>query len=78
MNVIAPGLIETPMSRRAQGDPVLMAHVARMQPLSPAGQPSSVPLGRPEDVAAAVSYLAGPASYTSGINLMVDGGWMAY
>jgi NAD(P)-dependent dehydrogenase (short-subunit alcohol dehydrogenase family) len=35
-------------------------------------------LGRPEDVAAAVSYLAGPASYTSGINLMVDGGWMAY
>ena len=35
-------------------------------------------LGRSEDVAAAVSYLAGPASYTSGINLMVDGGWMAY
>ena len=31
-----------------------------------------------EDVAAAVSYLAGAASYTSGINLMVDGGWMAY
>jgi NAD(P)-dependent dehydrogenase (short-subunit alcohol dehydrogenase family) len=35
-------------------------------------------LGRPEDVASAVSYLAGPASYTSGVNLMVDGGWMAY
>jgi glucose 1-dehydrogenase len=35
-------------------------------------------LGRPEDVASAVAYLAGPASYTSGINLMVDGGWTAY
>jgi NAD(P)-dependent dehydrogenase (short-subunit alcohol dehydrogenase family) len=35
-------------------------------------------LGRPEDVAAAVSYLAGDASYTSGANLMVDGGWTAY
>ena len=35
-------------------------------------------LGRSEDVAAAVAYLAGEASYTSGINLMVDGGWMAY
>jgi NAD(P)-dependent dehydrogenase (short-subunit alcohol dehydrogenase family) len=35
-------------------------------------------LGRAEDVAAAVAYLASEASYTSGANLMVDGGWMAY
>jgi glucose 1-dehydrogenase len=35
-------------------------------------------LGRAEDVAAAVAYLATEASYTSGANLMVDGGWTAY
>jgi NAD(P)-dependent dehydrogenase (short-subunit alcohol dehydrogenase family) len=35
-------------------------------------------LGRPEDVAAAVSFLANEAGYVSGSNLMVDGGWSAY
>jgi glucose 1-dehydrogenase len=35
-------------------------------------------LGRAEDVAAAVAYLASEATYTSGANLMVDGGWTAY
>ena len=36
-------------------------------------------LGAPGDVAAAVSFLASDdATYISGVNLMVDGGWMAY
>ncbi len=36
-------------------------------------------LGAPRDVAAAVSFLASEdATYISGINLLVDGGWMAY
>jgi glucose 1-dehydrogenase len=36
-------------------------------------------LGEPRDVAAAVSFLASDeATYVSGVNLMVDGGWMAY
>ena len=36
-------------------------------------------LGRPEDVAGAALYLASDdAGYVSGINLLVDGGWMAY
>jgi glucose 1-dehydrogenase len=36
-------------------------------------------LGVPGDVAAAVSFLASDdATYISGVNLMVDGGWMAY
>lgn len=35
-------------------------------------------LGRPEDVASAVTFLASDeATYITGINLMVDGGWMA-
>jgi NAD(P)-dependent dehydrogenase (short-subunit alcohol dehydrogenase family) len=36
-------------------------------------------MGRPEDVAGAATYLASDeASFVSGINLLVDGGWMAY
>jgi NAD(P)-dependent dehydrogenase (short-subunit alcohol dehydrogenase family) len=36
-------------------------------------------LGRPEDVAGAVAFLASDdANYVSGVNLLVDGGWMAY
>jgi glucose 1-dehydrogenase len=36
-------------------------------------------LGEPGDVARAVAFLASEdATYISGVNLMVDGGWMAY
>ena len=36
-------------------------------------------LGRPEDVAGAALFLASEdAAYVSGVNLLVDGGWMAY
>jgi len=35
-------------------------------------------LGKPEDVATAALYLASDeASYMTGVNLTVDGGWMA-
>jgi meso-butanediol dehydrogenase/(S,S)-butanediol dehydrogenase/diacetyl reductase len=70
-NVVCPGLIETPMSARAQADARIRSRLPELQPLT--GD-----LGRPEDVAAAVLYLAGPgARFTTGAVLTVDGGWTA-
>jgi NAD(P)-dependent dehydrogenase (short-subunit alcohol dehydrogenase family) len=70
-NVICPGLIDTPMSRRAQADPRIRTRLRELQPLT-------CDFGRPEDVAAAALYLAGPDSrFVTGIVLPVDGGWTA-
>jgi NAD(P)-dependent dehydrogenase (short-subunit alcohol dehydrogenase family) len=68
-NVVAPGLIATPMSARAQGDPAITARLPVLQPLT--GD-----FGRPEDVAAACVYLA-TAPFVTGAVLTVDGGWTA-
>jgi NAD(P)-dependent dehydrogenase (short-subunit alcohol dehydrogenase family) len=68
-NVVCPGLIATPMSERAQGDPAIRARLDELQPLT--GD-----FGRPEDVAEAVLYLA-TAPFTTGAVLTVDGGWTA-
>jgi meso-butanediol dehydrogenase/(S,S)-butanediol dehydrogenase/diacetyl reductase len=68
-NVVCPGLIATPMSARAQADPVIRARLGELQPLT--GD-----FGRPEDVAEAVVYLAG-ARFATGTVLTVDGGWTA-
>jgi meso-butanediol dehydrogenase/(S,S)-butanediol dehydrogenase/diacetyl reductase len=68
-NVVCPGLIETPMSARAQADPAIRARLGELQPLT--GD-----FGRPADVAEAVVYLAG-ARFATGTVLTVDGGWTA-
>ncbi len=68
-NVVAPGLIATPMSRRAQEDEHLRARLPELQPLT--GD-----FGRPEDVAGAIVYLA-TAPFVTGAVLTVDGGWTA-
>jgi meso-butanediol dehydrogenase / (S,S)-butanediol dehydrogenase / diacetyl reductase len=70
-NAIAPSLIATPMSMRAQNDPRIGARLPQLQPLS--GD-----FGRPEDVAAAALYLASDAArFVTGVVLPVDGGWTA-
>jgi meso-butanediol dehydrogenase/(S,S)-butanediol dehydrogenase/diacetyl reductase len=68
-NVVCPGLIETPMSRRVQDDPRIRARLPDLVPLTGG-------LGRPEDVAAAAVYLA-TAPFVTGAVLTVDGGWTA-
>ena len=67
-NVLAPGMIDTPMSRRMQGEPEIMAYLAEHQPLGA--------LGRAADVAAAALFLAADESaFISGTVVPVDGGW---
>jgi meso-butanediol dehydrogenase / (S,S)-butanediol dehydrogenase / diacetyl reductase len=68
-NVVAPGLIATPMSERAQRDERIRARLRDLQPLS--GD-----FGDPTDVAAAALYLAS-AEFVTGAVLTVDGGWTA-
>ena len=68
-NVICPGLIETPMSRRAQESEQIRARLVQLQPLT--GD-----FGSPQDVAQAALYLASDASsFVTGAVLTVDGGW---
>ena len=69
VNVICPGLIDTPMSERARSDVETMVRLRDLQPLT--GEP-----GRPEDVASAAVYLAS-APFVTGAVLTVDGGWTA-
>src|SRR5690606_34264452 len=71
VNVIAPGLIATPMSRRAQQDQHIQSRLRQLQPLTGA-------MGAPDDIAAAAAYLVSDdARFVTGVVLPVDGGWTA-
>lgn len=70
VNVLAPALVETPMSHRAAGDEAIRAFIAGKQPLD-GGR-----IGQPEDLdAAAVYFMSDGARFTTGQVLGVDGGW---
>jgi NAD(P)-dependent dehydrogenase (short-subunit alcohol dehydrogenase family) len=69
VNSIHPGFIRTPILDQAKGTEVWDGMVA----LTPMGR-----LGEPEEIAAAVAYLASDdASFVTGLELYVDGGFMA-
>jgi len=68
-NLLAPGLIDTPMAARAVNDSRIRSYLAAKQPM--AGGPGSA-----ADVAEAALYLCEPASrFVTGAELVVDGGW---
>jgi NAD(P)-dependent dehydrogenase (short-subunit alcohol dehydrogenase family) len=68
--VVAPGLVATPMSARAQGDDAIMGFIRTKQPLD-GGR-----IGRPEDLDAAVVWLLSDgANFVTGQVIAVDGGW---
>ncbi|OLL19273.1 MULTISPECIES: SDR family NAD(P)-dependent oxidoreductase [unclassified Rhodococcus (in: high G+C Gram-positive bacteria)] len=71
VNVVSPGPIRTPINSKLGNDPAeLEAKAARRASILPIRR-----LGRPDDVAAAVAFLAGPdGGFITGENLVVDGG----
>lgn len=70
-NVVAPALVATPMSRRAQSDEQILAFIRTKQPLD-GGR-----IGEPEDLDGAVVWLLSDASrFVTGQVVVIDGGWM--
>lgn len=68
VNAVAPGWIETEMSRKAlESDPARKSKVVGRTPMAR--------LGQPEDIGWAAVYLASPAArFVTGVTLPVDGG----
>jgi 2-dehydro-3-deoxy-D-gluconate 5-dehydrogenase len=70
VNAVAPGYMATDNTEPLRSDP---RREAAIRERIPAGR-----WGEPEDVAAAVVFLASPAArYVNGHVLVVDGGWLA-
>jgi 3-oxoacyl-[acyl-carrier protein] reductase len=66
-NVIAPGLVETPLVKSITGNPQALAYSLAMHPLKR--------IGRPEDISRAALFLLDPEnSWITGQVLGVDGG----
>ncbi len=69
INAVAPGKILTGSPEQVNEEAIAYSHA----------RTPFFRLGQPSDVASAAAFLASDdAVYVSGINLLVDGGWMAY
>ena len=70
VNVIAPGLVATPMAQRAAGDENILSFIKTKQLLD-GGR-----IGKPEDLdGLAVYFMSDQSKFTTGQLIAVDGGW---
>lgn len=70
VNAVSPGYTLTPMNRR----PAVAALVAEFADTTPLGR-----LAEPDEIAGPVLFLLGPAaSYITGVDLLVDGGYCCW
>jgi NAD(P)-dependent dehydrogenase (short-subunit alcohol dehydrogenase family) len=70
VNLLAPALVETPMSERASKDETIIQFIKTKQPLDGGRN------GRPEDLdGAAIYFMSDASKFTTGQTLYVDGGW---
>lgn len=70
VNVVGPGVVDTPMSARSLADP---QRRARMMDRTPLGRPAP-----PEEIASVIAFLtSGASSFMTGAYVPVDGGSLA-
>lgn len=70
VNIIAPGVIETPMTAASRANPEKRAEFLSRIPFKRFGQP--------DEIASVISFLLSPdARYMTGAYVPVDGGWLA-
>jgi NAD(P)-dependent dehydrogenase (short-subunit alcohol dehydrogenase family) len=70
INVLAPGLVETPMAQRAAQDQTILNFIKTKQPLD------SGRIGQSRDLdGAAIYFMSDFSQFTTGQVLSVDGGW---
>lgn len=69
-NVVSPAMVQTPLTEVIYADPAVKAQREKVVPVRR--------IGRPRDIANAVVFLSSErASYISGQDITVDGGWSA-